>query len=649
MASLSWSQAGFLRRVFLAAILITAAAFLNQAGVQASPVPAGLVLPIGTTIQTWESGATDFSTNGSVNRVLAFKNGYFSEVPEAYYAPFPANQGVPEIMPSQPLYFVRMYAPAAGINQVGGWVMRAAEVRGLTPAQIQDRFALPAVPTMITYVVAPANVAALWTGYAGPILNPDWGQGGGQQSYIMSRLTTYYYNQANPAVPLTDYTDNGGVFYNYISTTNYLHGQTLGAQALSYKPLAGGGNAGRAAAYLDQFIPRAYSDMESVYTLLDYLNYPGYGSGPVRAALQQLSPERYDAFSTLGVRADLLFGDALMQRSQALRLGLAGGAGESVALPESLSRLAKLAYVSGFSDPRMVSPGMLPAQVGYRGIGVWARGVGEFGNQGSSGDRTGFVYNTGGVVGGVDWQPRPDVTLGLGAAYLGTGLTWDQNGGNGDVNYAKFGLYGSYFTPRGFVDGVFSGGVNWAAAQRNLVMSSDTPLIPGVSRTASSSQTGHDLALHLRGGVNLPLGNWYLTPMAGLAYFYLHQAPFTETGADSLNLSVQANEAQTLRSTLGARLARTFTAPSGGRITPEVQVGWAHEFALDNRVINASLTELGGAFAANGFNGDTDTLLAGAGFTAQLTNGVALSGRYHAEIGRSFASHMVNLGVRCDF
>jgi outer membrane autotransporter protein len=137
--------------------------------------------------------------------------------------------------------------------------------------------------------------------------------------------------------------------------------------------------------------------------------------------------------------------------------------------------------------------------------------------------------------------------------------------------------------------------------------------------------------------------------MAGLSYFYLHQNPFTESGADSLNLSVQANEAQTLRSTLGARLAQTFTAPSGGQITPEASIGWAHDFTLDNRTINASLMELGGAFATNGFNGDTDTLLAGAGLTAQLTNGVALSGRYHTEIGRSFAAHMVNLGLRCEF
>ena len=35
--------------------------------------------------------------------------------------------------------------------------------------------------------------------------------------------------------------------------------------------------------------------------------------------------------------------------------------------------------------------------------------------------------------------------------------------------------------------------------------------------------------------------------------------------------------------------------------------------------------------------------------TAHLANGVALSGRYHAEVGRSFTAHMVNLGLRYEF
>jgi uncharacterized protein with beta-barrel porin domain len=161
------------------------------------------------------------------------------------------------------------------------------------------------------------------------------------------------------------------------------------------------------------------------------------------------------------MRANLLFGDALMQRSQTLRLGLAGGVGKSAdALPESLGRLAQLAYVCSFSNPQMISPTLLPGQVLQRGMGVWARGLCEFGTQVNSGDRTGFAYKNGGFVGRVDWQPRRDVILGIGAAYLGTGMDWNKAGGKASTKYAKFGLYGSYFTPRIFIDGVFSGGLN---------------------------------------------------------------------------------------------------------------------------------------------------------------------------------------------
>jgi outer membrane autotransporter protein len=648
-----WYKRGA-RITFLLVAILTAQIFCpGPAASQVSPVPPGLVLPIGTLIRTWESGATDLTTPNSVHRILGFKTGNFSinEAYSPYYASFPANQGIPEIMPSQPLYFVRFYT---GTDPKGSWVMRAAEVRGLTPEQIRDRFALPNVPTMITMVVVPPNVAPLWTGYAGPIAG--WGRGGGQQSYIMSKLQWYLYNKTtNPQYEEwkinEDYTAIENINWPYIPEANYLHGQSLGPQAMLYQPTVGGGNAGQVAAYLDHFIPRPYSDLENVYTLLDYLNFSGYGPGPLKAAMKQISPERYDALSTLGLRANLLFGDALMQRSQTLRLGLARGSGEpaAAAWPAGLGRLARVAYVCSFSDPRMVSPGMLPSPVTQRGIGIWARGVGEFGNQGSFGERTGFVYNTGGVVGGIDWQPRREVVVGLGAAYLGTGLSWDQSGGNADVSYAKFGLYGSYFTPRWFVDGVFSGGVNWASTQRHITIESDNPLIPGVNRVATSSQTGHDFMAQCRGGVNFSPWNWSLTPMAGLAYFYLHQNPFEEQGADSLNLNVGANEAQTLRSTLGVRLARTFTAPSGNQVTPDASLGWAHDFILDNRVINASLAELGGSFATNGFTGDNNSLLAGAGLTAQLTNGVVLSGRYHAEIGRSFTAHMVNLGCRYEF
>lgn len=78
-------------------------------------------------------------------------------------------------------------------------------------------------------------------------------------------------------------------------------------------------------------------------------------------------------------------------------------------------------------------------------------------------------------------------------------------------------------------------------------------------------------------------------------------------------------------------------------------MAWAHDFPLDARGINAGLTELGGAFAVNGFKGETDSLLLGAGLTAQLTSGAAVTGRYGAELRRGFQAQMVNLGLRFDF
>ncbi len=366
--------------------------------------------------------------------------------------------------------------------------------------------------------------------------------------------------------------------------------------------------------------------------------------------MRQISPERFDALPILGLRADLLFGDALMQRNQALRLGLGGSPAPSRApWPETLGRLAQLASVSNFGTSQLVSPMASQSPVSPQGIGVWARGVGEFGSQAGNADLTRFTYSTGGVVGGIDWQPREDLIVGFGASYLGTALNWDLSSGNGNISYAKFGLYGSYFTPRWFVDGVFSGGVNWTDTARNILIMSDSPLMPVVNRQASGSQTGHDLSLQGRAGVNLFPWNWCLTPMAGLSYFYLHQDSFTESGANGLNLDVRPNQAQTLRTTLGARLARTFTTASGYKITPEAQAGWAHNFILDNRVINASLIDLGGAFATRGFNSDTDSLLAGAGITAQLRNGLAFSAHYGAEIGQGFGFHTVNLGMRFEF
>jgi hypothetical protein len=68
----------------------------------------------------------------------------------------------------------------------GGWVMKAEEIQGLTPQQIQNKFALPEVPKYVCDVNIPSGTT-IRCGIAGP--QPEFGGlGGGVQFDLMQQL-----------------------------------------------------------------------------------------------------------------------------------------------------------------------------------------------------------------------------------------------------------------------------------------------------------------------------------------------------------------------------------------------------------------------------------------------------------------------------
>ena len=76
-------------------------------------------------------------------------------------------------------------------NSPGGrWILRESDIAGLTPEQIADNFALPAVPTGITYVTPPAGTR-IQTGLTRPQTWEDGipRPGGGTQYELLDKLT----------------------------------------------------------------------------------------------------------------------------------------------------------------------------------------------------------------------------------------------------------------------------------------------------------------------------------------------------------------------------------------------------------------------------------------------------------------------------
>lgn len=69
--------------------------------------------------------------------------------------------------------FVRVY-DKTNFNLHGGWLMKADDIKGLTPAQIQDKFALPHLPEYVGEVTLPKG-----TNLRMGEVNPLFGHKGG--------------------------------------------------------------------------------------------------------------------------------------------------------------------------------------------------------------------------------------------------------------------------------------------------------------------------------------------------------------------------------------------------------------------------------------------------------------------------------------
>lgn len=87
--------------------------------------------------------------------------------------------------------FCRVYD---GVNSgmFGGWVMKTSDVEGLTPKEIQDKFALPQCPKMICDVTVPKGTE-MRTGLCNPL--EGWGKGGGVQFDLMGQRVGNFENE----------------------------------------------------------------------------------------------------------------------------------------------------------------------------------------------------------------------------------------------------------------------------------------------------------------------------------------------------------------------------------------------------------------------------------------------------------------------
>jgi outer membrane autotransporter protein len=175
----------------------------------------------------------------------------------------------------------------------------------------------------------------------------------------------------------------------------------------------------------------------------------------------------------------------------------------------------------------------------------------------------------------------------------------------------------------------------------------------GLPGDATSSPSGQSYQGHAEAGYHwaLPAAgvNVSVTPYAALDYVNAHIDGFSETGGFGA-LSVNATDGNSFQTTLGVRLTSRIQMANTGTLTPELRLGWSHEFLDASQSLTAALVGVpGSTFSATGIAFGRDAALIGAGFSLELSPDAKVFVDYDGKLGSRLQEHSVSGGLRMRF
>jgi autotransporter-associated beta strand protein len=366
---------------------------------------------------------------------------------------------------------------------------------------------------------------------------------------------------------------------------------------------------------LDQSFASATGDYATVINALAGLSV---FQGP--QALNVISGEQYADFGTMNVNNSAMFMNAIGQQ---MAISRGASAGQRQALAQACDITACDA-----TGP----------------WSVWASALGGLGNVTGDFNASSASYNFGGGAAGVDYRFDPRFLLGIGAGYT-AGSLWVNNFlGKGTSDSVAVAAYGS-FTWGGFYADVLGGYAYFNNQLQRQI------LIPGLQpRTANGSTGGNQGLGQVETGYKLPVfapAAATITPFARLQGSSVTQNAFTEWGAQSLNLNVQQQTTNSLRTVFGADLAGSIALGNTRTLDLDVRLGWQHEFATTARPITAALSGAPfNAFTVYGATPQPDSAIVSLQAKTYVADATQLYLRYDGDIGSGTDNHTLNLGVR---
>lgn len=433
----------------------------------------------------------------------------------------------------------------------------------------------------------------------------------------------------------------GGVSGNFDTVTNLNSSATLELETVANgvvveldvvrKPmsdLAANKTQAQVGAALDATVPYAEQQQDDITNLLMNMDW-AYDQAQIDDALAALAPSIYDAFGGAGHNAARMFGLAMSDRMDNLRLRRGLGLGGPRASEGPLLAMADESQAAGM----MASGGV------SRDWSVWARAMGDWSDASGSGGMPGYETNTGGAVFGADGNVLPWLTTGLVVGYSTTDISWDSGAHSGDQKGMHYGAYASARWGGFYADGTVAYAAYNNDAKRAIEFDS-------VNATASSDFDSSIWSVGFGGGYDLHTANIVWGPVLSLAYADYRQDGFSESGAGGFSLDVRELDQSAWSGSAGIRAAGLWAFGSVN-LMPKAGLYWLHSFDDDPRVITATFRNYGSASPMNitGLEPYSDALAANLGFSLLMAGRLSAFVDYSYLHASDYSGHTVTAGL----
>lgn len=282
------------------------------------------------------------------------------------------------------------------------------------------------------------------------------------------------------------------------------------------------------------------------------------------------------------------------------------------------------------------------AGAGELGDTAWVKPFFNLSEQDEKDNIAGYDSRTVGLAAGLDVYKDDNYTVGVSGSYANTNVDGDDLGNSDtDIDSYQLTVYGDYTTDQYYIEGSLGYAYNEVDTKRNVDFG-------GLSLIANGDYEGNQYMARVAGGMPHEFHkNHFITPTASLAYTRVSYDSYTETGAGSLNLTVDPDDVDILIGTVGARY-HSVIQDRDGKFIPELRAGLLYDFIGDEAQSTSQYSGGGSAFAVEGAEVEKFGATAGAGLTFDRGD-FSIGANYDAEIRQDFLGHTGTLEARFKF